>query len=424
VPQLATNAYAIPPDASTSLTGPGVDTSLHEWPPLCVAHSCGSNAQPSDAVANRTFVIAGLEPVNAAGTSPTLFHVFPASTDAASVAQDPETQPWPHAVPLHACTPSTNPCVAETKVTEAGRKPVREAVGDALGATTGGGGVAEAAAEEGGGDMTGGADETAGDEAADDAAGETAGETGAEPVDAEWWLLEQPATTSTVAILKRAARAVREMFMTGRRSNGASGCMSIALILIGETVEFISVGVASIAKTARNGGADGAELLHLLGSERIEQMRPHTLDVSGCRGFKCREPGIRQDGELTSAVGGAQLAPHPTVLLEPGHGVRQPASRRQRPVGQRAHAQPPVGHLRQPHQDLVIGVRDSAVALELLIEPVDEQLGGLDERPPDDLLLRTEPSRLRPRHALLRQGRGGRLRLRRHAEECSHKSGR
>jgi hypothetical protein len=331
VPQLATNAYAIPPDASTSLTGPGVDTSLHEWPPLCVAHSCGSNAQPSDAVANRTFVIAGLEPVNAAGTSPTLFHVFPASTDAASVAQDPETQPWPHAVPLHACAPRTNPCVAETKVTEAGRKPVREAVGDALGATTGGGGVAEAAAEEGGGDMTGGADETAGDEAADDAAGETAGETGAEPVDAEWWLLEQPATTSTVAILKRAARAVREMFMPSRRWNGASGCISRAMTLIGEIVKVVGVdvGIASIAKTARNGGADLAQLSHLLRRQRVEEMRPHTLDMPGRGGFERSEPGVGQHGELAPAVGRAELTPHPTVLLEAGDGVGEPASRRQ-----------------------------------------------------------------------------------------------
>jgi hypothetical protein len=272
--------------------------------------------------------------------------------------------------------------------------------------------------------MTGGADETAGDEAADDAADETAGEAGAEPVDAEWWLLEQPATTSTMAILKRAARAVREVFMTGRRRNGASGCISIAEVLIGETVEFISVGVASVAKTAGDSDADGAELLHLLGSERIEQMRPHTLDMPRRRGFKCREPGIRQDGELTPAVGGAQLAPHPTVLLKPRHGVRQPASRRQRSVGQGAHAQAAVGYFRQPHQDLVVGVRDAAVALELLIEPVDQQLGGLDERPPDDLLLGTEPSWLRPRHTLLRQGRRGRLRLRRHAEDCNHKPGR
>jgi hypothetical protein len=214
--------------------------------------------------------------------------------------------------------------VADTKVTEAGRKPASDAVGVAVGATTGGGGVGDAAAaEEAGGEMTGGADEAAGDAASDDAADETAGVTGAELVDVEWWLLEQPAATSTMAILKRAARDVRDMFMPSRRWTDASGCMSIAVILIGETVKLVSVsvGVARVAKTTGDGGAYFAELPHLLGTEPIEQVRPHTLNMPGCGGGKRSEPSIGQDCELTPAVGRAELAPDPTVLLESGDGV-------------------------------------------------------------------------------------------------------
>jgi len=217
--------------------------------------------------------------------------------------------------------------VADTKVTEAGRNPVREAVGVAVGATTGGGGGADvAAAEEAGGEMTGGADEAAGDEAGDDAADETAGVTGAEPVDVEWWLLEQPATASTVAILKRAARAVREMFMSSRRWNDASGCIGVEVILIDKLV---SVGVARVAKTGGNRSAYLAELSHLLGRKRIEQMRPHTFNVPRRGGFKRSKPRVGQYSELAPAVGRAELAPDPALLLEPGDGVRQPASRRQ-----------------------------------------------------------------------------------------------
>jgi hypothetical protein len=208
--------------------------------------------------------------------------------------------------------------VADTKVTEAGRKPVRDAVGEAVGATTGGGVGDKAAAEEAGGEMTGGADEAAGDEAADDAADETAGDAGAEPVDVEWWLLEQPATTSTRAILKRAARAVRDMFMPSRRRNDASGCMSIAVILI---MKVVSVGVACVAKTGGDCNAYLAELLYLIGGQRIEQMCPDPLDMPRRRGFKRSEPGIGEDCELTPAVGLAELAPDPTVLLESCHGV-------------------------------------------------------------------------------------------------------
>jgi hypothetical protein len=203
---------------------------------------------------------------------------------------------------------------------------VREAVGEAVGATTGGGVGDTAAADEAGGDRTGGADVAGGDETADEAADETAGETGAELVDVEWWLLEQPATTSTAAILKRAARAVREMFMLSRRRNDASGCIGVAVTLL---VKRVGVGVACIAKTGGNGGAYLAELPYLLGSEGIEQMGPHTLDMPRRSGGKRREAGIGQDGELAASVGRTEFAPDPTVLLESRHGMRQPASRRQ-----------------------------------------------------------------------------------------------
>ena len=180
VPQLASSAYARPPDASTSLTGPGVVICLQVRPPSCVAHSCGSKAQPSDAVANRTFVIAGLAPVNAAGTVPTLVHVLPASREVASVAHEPETQPCPHAAPVHTCAPSTNPWVAETNVTEAGRNPASDA-GAAVGVDTTVE-VGDGPADEG--------DPPAADDTAAEVAGVTAGagdefaadETGAVPV--------------------------------------------------------------------------------------------------------------------------------------------------------------------------------------------------------------------------------------------------
>jgi hypothetical protein len=171
VPQLATSTYATPPDASTSLTGPAIVIWLQVCPPSCVDHSCGPKAQPSDAVANRTLVIAF---VNAAGTIPTLVHVLPASIDAARVAHDPEIQPWPHDAPVHACAPSTNPCVADTNVTDAGRNPVSPA------GVAGGGGVMTGALEaglvgEGDPALADDAAEVAGTDAGDDCEAEVAG---------------------------------------------------------------------------------------------------------------------------------------------------------------------------------------------------------------------------------------------------------
>jgi hypothetical protein len=132
-------------------------------------------------VANRTFVIAGLAPVNAAGTVPTLVHVLPVSSDVATVAHEPETQPCPHAAPVQVSVPSTNPWVAETNVTEAGRNPASDA-GDAVGV--------DPTVEVGDGPADEGDPPAADDAAADvtgvtDAAGEdcAADETGGVPVE-------------------------------------------------------------------------------------------------------------------------------------------------------------------------------------------------------------------------------------------------
>jgi hypothetical protein len=111
------------------------------------------------------------------------------------------------------------------------------------------------------------------------------------------------------------------MFMQLRRWNGASGCMSTAVTFIGETVKFFSVGLACVAKTGGNGGANLAELPHLIGSESIEQMPPYTLNMPRRGGFKRSEPRVGQHGELTPSVGSAELAPDPAVLLESSDGV-------------------------------------------------------------------------------------------------------
>jgi hypothetical protein len=165
--------------------------------------------------------------------------------------------------------------------------------------------------------------------------------------------------------------------------------MSVGGSFIG-VVKPVTFGVMEAGGNRR---ANLTELQHLLASQPVEEMLADALDVTWCSSFKSGEPGIGQDGELSSAVGCAELAPNPAVLLESRNSVREPASRRKRSIGQRAHTQPTVGDLGEPHQNLVVGVRHAAVALQFLIEPVSEQLGRLNVGPPDDLLLGTEPSR-------------------------------
>jgi len=131
-------------------------------------------------------------------------------------------------------------------------------------------------------------------------------------------------------------------------------------------------------------------------------MLTHSVDVTGRGGFESSEPGIGQDGELPSSVGGAELPPYPAVLFQSGNRVREPASRRKGAVGQCAHTQSPVWHLGQPHQHLLVSVGHGAVTLEFLIEPVGEQLGRLNVRAPDRLLFGAEPSRLDPLGSLSR----------------------
>jgi hypothetical protein len=168
--------------------------------------------------------------------------------------------------------------------------------------------------------------------------------------------------------------------------------MSIGASLIG-VVKLVAFGVMEAGGNRR---ANLAELPHLLGSQLVEEVLTHAHDVTWRGSFKSSKPSIGQDGELPSPVGGAQLTPHPAVALQPRNRVREPTPRRKGAVGERAHAQSTVRYFGQPHQDLVVGMRHSAVALELLVEPISEQLGGLDERPPNDLLLGAKPSRLDP----------------------------
>jgi hypothetical protein len=133
----------------------------------------------------------------------------------ASVAQVPVAQ---------VCDPRTKPCVAETKVTDAGLKPASETAGAVVAATedeTAGALVGAA------GDETAGADEVAADVAG--AAGdETAGVlealgvlTGALlPGEAVCVLLEQPAAAKSATSMMPLARVVHEVVMRSRTQQG------------------------------------------------------------------------------------------------------------------------------------------------------------------------------------------------------------
>lgn len=104
----------MPPDASTSTVDAAVATWVHRIPPSWVDHSSGPKTQPSEALANRTLPIAALRPASAAGTVATNAQCAPPSAVVTSVVQLPASQ---------GTTPSANPLLVETNVTEVGWNP-------------------------------------------------------------------------------------------------------------------------------------------------------------------------------------------------------------------------------------------------------------------------------------------------------------
>jgi hypothetical protein len=159
-------------------------------PPSCVDHSCAPYAQPSLAVANRRFETAASEPSDAVKV-PAVDQVWPPSVVFATVVR------------LLPAVPSTKPSSADTKVTDAGWKPLNPPDPPAGGLDTAGG-LTGAAVESAGGETAATDDAGADDAGADDAG--TADEAGAElaggALDAgldDVLLDEQPATASAAS---------------------------------------------------------------------------------------------------------------------------------------------------------------------------------------------------------------------------------
>src|SRR5580692_5296228 len=73
-----------------------------------------------------------------------------------------------------------------------------------------------------------------------------------------------------------------------------------------------------------------------------------------------------------AAVGGAVRAANPAALLQPGDGVRQAALAGGGCLGELAHPQCPAWCLGQPHQDLVVAVRDAGALLQLPLDRAEQ----------------------------------------------------
>ena len=94
------------------------------------------------------------------------------------------------------------------------------------------------------------------------------------------------------------------------------------------------------------------------------------------------EPVIGQYGDLSAPVRLAGLAPQPASLLEPGHRVGNPAAGGLGAGSELGHPQPTTRRFRKPDEDLVVGVRDACIALELGVQDLVEGADRLEQRAP------------------------------------------
>ena len=133
--------------------------------------------------------------------------------------------------------------------------------------------------------------------------------------------------------------------------------------------------------------ADLSQLLLLGGGQLIEEVDADALDVVRRGRLERREPLVREHRQGAAAVGGAALAPHPSGAFEPGDRVREAAAGRLGRVRELAHAQAPLGCLREHDEDLVVAERQSGIALEVALELLPEKAGREDPVEPDLALL-------------------------------------
>ncbi len=138
---------------------------------------------------------------------------------------------------------------------------------------------------------------------------------------------------------------------------------------------------------------DLPEALHLLRREPVEHCLPYGLDVPRRRAAEHRVTVVGEHRVLAALVGGAVLAAHPAVLLQPGDGVGEPGPGDLRVPGQLRHPHPAAGGLRELDEQPVVGVRHSGVTLQLAVEMVLQERGGMQIGAPGVLLLVGEPAR-------------------------------
>ena len=110
------------------------------------------------------------------------------------------------------------------------------------------------------------------------------------------------------------------------------------------------------------GFAEGGELRLV---ELIHEMFADTVDVSRSRLDEQLPAGVGEHGVGSAAIGFARFADDETRLLEPIDLVRKPTATHEREVSELTHAQLTGWGLGQPHEDLVVGHRETVRGLQL-----------------------------------------------------------
>ena len=149
---------------------------------------------------------------------------------------------------------------------------------------------------------------------------------------------------------------------------------------------------ARVGQVGDQGVADLAQHALLVTVEGVEQVGPDGLDVPGRRLLQLGQAFGRELGERPAPVLGTRPAAHPARRLQACDGMGEPAARRQRRVGELAHPQRPVRCLGEADEDLVVGVREPGVALQLALEAVEQQALGGEEGTPCRLLVVVQPA--------------------------------
>lgn len=134
----------------------------------------------------------------------------------------------------------------------------------------------------------------------------------------------------------------------------------------------------------------------------VEEVPAHGGEVRRPRPLQTGESGFGEDGVAAARVMGVLDAPDQPFALQPLRHAGHPAQGHLAGGGERAHAQLPIGSLRQVHQCRVLGQGEPLITDHVGVDGTRQRVHGSAESPDEGFFLQVKGVQPRGQRTLAR----------------------